>query len=478
MNEMINKEILYKSYILDRLSTTQIARLFGEKQQKIYSLLKKYDIEIRGCKDAAKIRKKKGFKSEFLNNREWLIQKYETEKMTTYEIAKIISSNQRSVLSALKAYKISTRNISESKKIQYEKNKPNFYFLELNDKDWLSEKYIDEKMSCRSIGELIGCNEGTVRRALDRNDIKARNNSESHSLIKIDSKYSLLNNESWLREKYIDEKMGTLEIAKLVGAKTSNSVTQALRKFGLPVRTIGEGLTINREDDGFIFNQNALEVLDGSLLGDASLRVWKKRNINANAFIIKTNKFYDHVLYFSKQIYSTEENAKKYIREKKVTLTYKGIKKTFTYFNISTYSHYELTSIYNKWYPESNNFKKVVPKDIIITPTVLLHWFMDDGCSSLRKRDYKENPKKKWLSRRRKENQVLITFCSESFSKEDQEMLVTQMNKKFNLCAKVIACGFGTGYRVKIPQSKAQYFFKLIGPCPVPSFAYKWKIIS
>lgn len=292
----------------------------------------------------------------------------------------------------------------------------------------------------------------------------------------VKSKYELLNNKEWLYNKYIVEKKGTIEITKLAGAKTPNSARQALIKFGIPLRSIGEGLTCDREDEGFVLDDMSRQVIEGSLLGDASLRVWQKGNKNANTAVYKTNKYYDHILYFTTGIFRSFEKAKEKIVERNNYLEYKGVKRSFSYFHVNTYSYKELNTFYERWYPESSGFKKVVPKDIVITPIVLLHWFMDDGCSILRKRDYKENPNKKWLSRRRKENQVFIIFCSESFTREDQEMLVEQMNKKFNLEAKVIACGFGTGWRIKITQSQTQNFFKLIGPCPVPSLAYKWKV--
>lgn len=58
---------------------------------------------------------------------------------------------------------------------------------------------------------------------------------------------------------------------------------------------------------------------------------------------------------------------------------------------------------------------------------------------------------------------------------KDQEFLAKQMFDKFGLNAKVCRAQTGTGWRIHLPQSQAQDFFKIIGPCPVPSLAYKWK---
>ena len=70
---------------------------------------------------------------------------------------------------------------------------------------------------------------------------------------------------------------------------------------------------------------------------------------------------------------------------------------------------------------------------------------------------------------------MCIVFCSESFVKEDQEMLCERIAAKFPLTPKLMKSQWGTGYRIGLPQSQTQEFFEIIGPPPVPSLAYKWK---
>jgi hypothetical protein len=50
------------------------------------------------------------------------------------------------------------------------------------------------------------------------------------------------------------------------------------------------------------------------------------------------------------------------------------------------------------------------------------------------------------------------------------------MKRNFGLNARTIPCQWGTGWRIKIPQAQARLFFDILGPCPVPEMAYKWKI--
>jgi len=122
-----------------------------------------------------------------------------------------------------------------------------------------------------------------------------------------------------------------------------------------------------------------------------------------------------------------------------------------------------LSSHFRKWYPESSNFKKAVPFDLILTPGHLLHWFLDDGFSYVRK------------GYGRRSKQVLIAFCSESFSREDQQRLCEQMGSKFGIKARVSKAQWGTGWRIFLPQSQAGAFYDVIGSAPVESLAYKWK---
>lgn len=68
-------------------------------------------------------------------------------------------------------------------------------------------------------------------------------------------------------------------------------------------------------------------------------------------------------------------------------------------------------------------------------------------------------------------------FCSESFTKEDQQILCDKINEKFDLVARTVKVKGGTGWRISIPQSKSNEFFNIIGPPPVQSLAYKWKIV-
>ena len=103
--------------------------------------------------------------------------------------------------------------------------------------------------------------------------------------------YDLLNNKEWLYKKYVKEKLSTKDIKKLCGAKTSNSVRQALIRNNIKVRNVSEGLTCNRINDGFILN---VPVIEGSLLGDARLGIYNRKSDISNPYFSKKNIGKDH----------------------------------------------------------------------------------------------------------------------------------------------------------------------------------------
>ena len=265
-------------------------------------------------------------------------------------------------------------------------------------------------------------------------------------------RYKLLNDVQWLHDRYVVEGLSTKKIAKLVGAKTPNSVRQALQRASIEIRSVSDGLTINREDDGFVLRK---DVIEGGLLGDAGLRIWNKHSDASYPSYTRKNKYKDHVKWASELICDAAAVDKKIKLE-----IIKKNGKTFKAFRFRTLCHKELLPLYRLWYPESSGFKKVIPQDLEINEVVLLHWFLDDGSTS-----YIGDTK-----------QVELCFCSESFTKHDQERLCDTVHQSFpELTPKIRSVNFGTGWRIRIPQSQARVFFDIIGPSPIVSLAYKWK---
>lgn len=333
----------------------------------------------------------------------------------------------------------------------------------LGDREWLHYQYSELRLGMKEIAELVGCDRSSVGVALRRHGIPRRTATEGNR-IKYEREgsksrlYTQLNDPGWLRQKYCVEKLSLNQIAKLVGARRSNSVGQALKRFGLVVRTISEGLIVANPkryhtDKAWICDK---EVIEGSLLGDGGLRRHNRFNSESYAAFYKRNKFLDHVTLVASALYPGNFDG----RIKPETHSING--KSFTYYLLSSYAHKELLQMDEQWYPASNNFKKVVPADLVLTPKIMLHWFMDDGSTSWRKS--------------RKTLPVGLVFCSESFTLEEQEFLCEQM-REFDLKVRVTPYhNQGTGWRIKMAAASVEHFWEVIGPPPVPSLAYKWKL--
>ena len=252
------------------------------------------------------------------------------------------------------------------------------------------------------------------------------------------------------------------DICQEVGAKTSASIYQALLRHNIPTRGVQDAILYRKQkeliNNGIILN---MSVIEGCLLGDGYLIKSNKDSENSRPSFEKKNKFKDHIQYVAQLLIprNYEENIYPSYHE------CNG--KNFEYWGLTTNVQNELVSIYKKWYPKDNNYKKIIPENLDPTPETLLHWFMDDGSSSIR-------------TERMPSVQIVITFCSECFSPESQQNLAEKINKKYNIGmflskTKKEPTEGDFGYRLMVGQSYAQDFFKLIGPPPVPSLAYKWK---
>ncbi len=326
-------------------------------------------------------------------------------------------------------------------------------FSELNDREWLENRYLTDKKSSVEIGNEIGCTGDNVRKFLKYWNIPLRDNRECQSGRLRGSIYEELNNYEWLYDLYIVKQRSLVEISDLLKCANHNSIRQALQRFNIPIRDRHDAQCLNQEP--IILNR---QIIDGGMLGDASFKKASNKGRDSYPHYKRKNKYYEHVAWVAKEFYP--ENYDKYIFSE-VPTNYQD--RVYSVFCTSSYK--ELQPYYQRWYPESNNFKKLVPRDLVIDITLLRHWFFDDGFTTVRNRLSKGIKSK---------NQVFGALCSQGFYKEDNEYLCDIVNAKYNLGFRLKYQGTGHGYIIGIPQSKITDFLDLIGP-PIPCFQYKWK---
>ena len=107
-------------------------------------------------------------------------------------------------------------------------------YPQLNDKEWLEEKYLEERLSIRAIASVVGCGGRAVWNALKRLKIPTRKCFEAK---KGRTKYKELKDGDWLYQKYWEEGLSTHGIAAIIGC-SADMVSDALRRLGIPARTL------------------------------------------------------------------------------------------------------------------------------------------------------------------------------------------------------------------------------------------------
>lgn len=189
----------------------------------------------------------------------------------------------------------------------------------------------------------------------------------------------------------------------------------------------------------YTFDKKTLDILTGSLLSDGCItKGYNAKNYHYTHFSMH-EEYIDYLIsemniYLYKQYYKPRKTGDgKYMS--------KG-----GYYLISKYS-VSFTEMRKLWYPEGT---KIVPSNLELNPTILLHWYLGDGNIG---------------------NENGIELCTDSFDENSMDILLEELYKlnflphknKFN--------------RIDIPNKRVFEFLEYIGKSPVECFNYKWNTI-
>lgn len=155
-----------------------------------------------------------------------------------------------------------------------------------------------------------------------------------------------------------------------------------------------------------ILTDHQKEILDGLMLGDGSIVFPNKNRSKYPRLCLnrKTNdKEYLNWQYnIFKEFYSSEPKDRD-IYDKRTNKVYKST-------SLISKSGQLFLDYYNKWYP---NKKKIVPRDLKLSPLLLLIWFLDDG--------FIQKPK----------NNLRLKLATDGFIEEDVKFLCSLLNEYF-----------------------------------------------
>lgn len=248
----------------------------------------------------------------------------------------------------------------------------------------------------------------------------------------VEIKYLKINNEFYRHKKhlYIKKKCEYCKQNFFCRKDKINSKTTCNRKC------YQNSIELKNEYD---INEHAKEIIIGSLLSDGCIT---KSTGGKNYYWTQTSISMEYIDLLKKEI---DINLNKYvINEKEYNISNKkGIaKKAYT---LKSRASVTFTKYRKIWYP--NNIK-IVPYDINLTPTVLLHWYLGDG--------YLDNGKG-------------IVLCTDAFDYNSIFILITKLNE-LNMCAYY----YEGGNKIIIPNKRVIEFLNYIGTCSVKYFKYKW----
>ena len=206
------------------------------------------------------------------------------------------------------------------------------------------------------------------------------------------------------------------------------------------------------------------QFIEGSLLGDAYI---SKINVFGFNHSDKQREYFNHKVDLltscgNKIRVSEESLPETFIKDHKVGPTVKLIART-------TKLH-KWVILRDKWYP---NGKKIVPTDLVLTPTALAYWYMDDGSANMRsKHNSTVGGKKYEYICQPYINQIRL--YTDGFDVASQELLEKRL-KELGITSRHYKRPCGLRFLIVTQLESKERFKELVLPVmsQVPSMMYK-----
>lgn len=287
--------------------------------------------------------------------------------------------------------------------------------------------YAKEGLTVKQIVEKTGYADCTVRKYLKNAEISVTSRKSKIT----DATLEAIKN-------FVDEGKTNTEIAKLLNI----SPTTARKYTNFLGRETNSIKAKPIKDENIELSKQQLDILYGTLLGDASIEPhWKEARIVFNQGGTQ-EAYFDYKCSFFENLLG------------KISKTQRYDKRTNKYYNkyqVRFKCHKIFTQIYQELYP---NGVKTVTKEWLakMTPIGLAFWFMDDGTNS----------------------GTLATNC---FSYEECQLIHEWFLNTYNIQTTIENQKNKSGiqYLIYIKAQSKKKFYELVKPFIIPEMEYKFK---
>jgi len=244
-------------------------------------------------------------------------------------------------------------------------------------------------------------------------------------------------NKDWLINKYSREKLSMNQIAKLSGI-SDGTIKYFMKKYNISHRSQSEANHLARGNHCEL-SPKAIKWINGELLGDGCL-------CSQSAYSARFSygsKYFEYCQYVSNILKSFGVKQTGNIREQ-----YYKEYNSYVYYYTSL-SYVELLPIYKQWYP---NGKKIIPKNIKLTPLTMRQWYIGDG--------YLKHPKN---------GRPTIELATCGFLISDVNWLIRRLSDLGFKATRWI-----TNNTINISTKSTKEFLDYIGDCPINCYKYKF----
>lgn len=243
----------------------------------------------------------------------------------------------------------------------------------------------------------------------------------------------------WLKNKYLKENLSTYKIAKICNVHHM-TISRWLNRYNIPIYSRGEATHLATSNHCKL-SKKAINWINGELLGDGSLN----KLSSYSARFTYTSKYLEYIKYVSTILESfgikQVGRINKYYHRKLDCYTY----------SYASHSYVDLLHLYKKWYPGD---KKMIPKDLELTPLVIRQWYIGDG----------------FLKNRMQKNiKPHIILYADGFTVSNIQLIIEKLTKLGFKVTRWLSRNV-----ICFSVHSIKDFFDYIGECPVECYQYKF----